>query len=387
MSIVYVIGAGASYGEKFSARDSRKPYSSTPPPITTGFFSKDLLNQLNQDIQAIEKEFKQLLNWTRLTCMKTGEQQFGEGEWETLNIEDVFTNLDIAREFESPEGRRGAQLLLVRNELLDYIRRIIGLCTTNSVGVYCYELVKNLRPDDSLITFNWDLLLDDCFLTQPRGLPQYENFLRKMGELDDDEAVWTSIPGDGILLKMHGSLNWFQCTNPICAGAARIIFRDNTESCLKWSVGSVRYLCQRCGSDSSPLIIPPVIGKRITEQETVKAVWGHARNVLENANVIVIVGFSVPPTDFYAAWLLRNAVISQNMTGYLSGREKTIIVVDPLNDTSNQKIPNDFKMRMSKIFPQGYNSDFTTFSQINDICKKAVECDPSERRELNPSIV
>lgn len=383
MSIVYILGAGASHGEALTAADRRHPHSIVPPPMTTGFFSKDLLDALNQDVNMVREEFDHLLRWIWRNCLTTHTRNFGEGEWKSLNIEDVFTRLEISREFESPVGLKGASLLVIRNELLSYIRRIIGSCTRNSQGAHSRSLFCGLRPDDSLFTFNWDLLLDDCFLGQPAALPQYYNFLDRMGALDEGDFVFRQNQGDGLFLKLHGSLNWFQCTNPICAVSGRVIFRSDTNSCLAWSLGRESYRCRRCGSDSVPLIIPPVLRKPITEQETVRAVWGLARTVSESADVIVIIGFSAAPTDFYASWLLRETVIDPTGIKEALSRNKTIIIVNPLNDSSRSE-HEDFKARMLKLFPSGYNSDFTRFDQVEQVCGYAKANDKSIKKERNP---
>jgi hypothetical protein len=383
MSIVYVLGAGASYGERFTPLDTKYPHSTVTPPITTGFFSQDLIGALKQDPNAIGEEFKELLTWITGTCLAPRNQHFGEGEWKSLNIEDVFTRLEICREFENPAGRTGASLLVIRNQLLDYIRRIIGLCTRNAFGAYSHMLVDNLRPDDSVLTFNWDLLLDDSFVSTSHRLPHYNNFLARMGAMDNQYFIphWT--PGSGLFLKLHGSLNWFQCTNSICAEAEKVIFRNDTSSCLDWSLGTEYYPCRRCGSDAAPLIIPPVLRKPITAQETVRAVWGLAGKIIQQADVIVIIGFSAAPTDFYASWLLSTVFLDPVGLRETLLKRKSVIVANPLND-ADQREAKDFKQRMLKLFPHSYNANFRTFSEIQEICHQARAFDHSEEIERNP---
>ena len=370
MAIVYVVGAGASYGEEFSAVEPRFPHSKVSPPITTGFFSQELLLALKQDIDVIKEEFRELFNWTMLSCLSTQERCFGEGEWKSLNIEDVFTRLEICREFESPMGRTGAALLVIRNQLLDYIRRIIGLCTRNARGRYYQTLIGNLRHDDSLITFNWDLLLDQCFFGTSNTLPHYNNFLERIDESDGSEFIFRLHPGGGLFLKLHGSLNWFQCTNRICSSAGKVIVQRDTKFCLACSLGTDRFTCRRCGSDSAPLIIPPVLRKTITQEETVRAAWGLAKAMLQRANVVVVIGFSAAPTDFYASWLLNTAVEDPMRLRETLLSRKSVIVANPLNDRAELGA-EDFERRMRKLFPHGYDARFKRFSEIEQICELA----------------
>jgi hypothetical protein len=100
--------------------------------------------------------------WSRLV-----EDRFGEGKWHTINLQEVFTALEVEPEFQNTEGDLGAHLLLARNELVRYIRRIIGFCTQGTFGNYYKALAETIHPNDSVITFNWDLLLDQEFLEHP----------------------------------------------------------------------------------------------------------------------------------------------------------------------------------------------------------------------------
>ena len=95
------------------------------------------------------------------------EDRFGEGKWHTINLQEVFTALEVEPDFKNTEGDLGAHLLLARNELVRYIRRIIGFCTQGTFGNYYKALAETIHPNDSVITFNWDLLLDQEFLEHP----------------------------------------------------------------------------------------------------------------------------------------------------------------------------------------------------------------------------
>lgn len=379
MSIVYVLGAGASYGENLQPINRGLPASRATPPITTGFFSNDLLAKLGYKPETLEKEFPNLLNWIRFMHLGNRQEPFGEGEWKSINIEDVFTWLEIRREFESLESSPGAKLLMWRAELISYIFRIIGLCTKNSFGEYSRVLGRELQADDSVITFNWDLLMDEYFLTQP-GLPQqYAKFKARFAErVTEDDFLRVYTQGSGLFLKLHGSLNWFQCTNARCAASKSVIFRNDIDNCLNWSMGINKFFeCQRCSSEAVPLIVPPILRKPITEQEMFRAAWGLARGVLASADVLVTIGFSVAPTDYYASWLLREAAADRfgDLRKIQGKRPMKAIIVNPLNDPAKDG-HRDFEARMKRLFTRGYDSQFRSFSQIAEICAyaKRQEC-------------
>jgi hypothetical protein len=116
--------------------------------------------------------------------------------------------------------------------------------------------------------------------------------------------------------------------------------------------------CQSCGSEMLPLLIPPLLYKPISDHGIIRSIWGLARQRLERATKVVVIGFSAAPTDFYAGWLLRSTL------GIRSDVE--VFVVNPDNDAA---LPTsaEFKRRMDGIFPKGFNSNFRTFSEIEDI--------------------
>jgi hypothetical protein len=373
MSIVYVLGAGASYGESLLPINPALNSSRATPPTTTGFSSRELLEKLGYAPEHIEKEFPNLMTWIRFMHLGNRREPLGDGEWKSINIEDVFTWLEIRREFESPESGSGAKLLGWRAELLSYIFRIIGLCTSNSFGEYSRALGKSLQANDSIITFNWDLLIDDCFLRHTGDLPHYTKFKAKFSEVSEDNFFHVVAEGSGLFLKLHGSLNWFQCTNPRCAVSRNLLFRDDIDRCLQWSIGiNKSYACDRCASEAMPLIVPPVLRKPITEQETIRAAWGLARSVLAAADVLVVIGFSVAPTDYYASWLLREAAADRlALLREVAGKPPLkVIIANPLNDPKKGG-HQDFEIRMKKLFPQGYDSRFRSFSEVAEICAHA----------------
>jgi hypothetical protein len=239
-------------------------------------------------------------------------------------------------------------------------------------------LVQSLRPDDSIVTFNWDLLLDECFLGQsfPNGPPvQYSNFRRRIDDIKEGELVLQNAPGMGLFLKLHGSLNWFQCSNERCSASRKLILRDDIDGCLDWTMGiNKSFLCMKCGSETLPLIVPPILRKQIVEHETTRAAWGLARRTLESANVLVTIGFSAAPTDYYSSWLFRGAAAGSNsgLRRALGLPPLRVIIVNPLNDPQSEG-HQDFKMRMQRLFPSGYSDEFKTFSEIAAFRQRALE--------------
>jgi hypothetical protein len=353
LSTVYIIGAGASYGESLVERyPEARPHR---PPLTTGFFDGTLLEELGYT-QA-QGDLKDVISYVQSTKLIT--DPFGAGRWKQLDLEEVFTALEVEREFNNPESDDGARLLILRNALVRYIRRVLGLCTRGARGEYYHLLTNRLAVNDSIVTFNWDLLMDQEFIKPAAGVyGQYGNFLHRIALSSADDILPPFIQGHGLFLKLHGSLNWFRCGNRKCPASATITFFKHPQICLDWSAGEENITCWQCASVMSPVIIPPLLRKPITEDPIILSAWGLARERLLDASKVVVVGFSAAPTDFYTSWLLRSTVgVRQNVD------------VEVINPCNGQTHPDhaEFKRRMDSIFLRGYGSGFHNFSQIGSI--------------------
>ncbi len=351
MNTVYIIGAGASHGESLVERyPEARPHR---PPLTNGFFDGALLHDLGyahaeQDLRDIIAHVQTTKLWTDV---------FGEGRWKTLDLEEVFTGLEVEREFHNPESDDGAHLLLLRNALVRYIRRVLGLCTRGARGQYYHLLAERLSVDDSIVTFNWDLLLDQEFIDQGKVRRQYGNFLHRV-PVSSEDVLSPVIQGEGLFLKLHGSLNWFRCGNSKCQASGTITVFVHPQLCLEWNSGDEKATCWQCGSVMNPVIIPPLLRKPITEDPVIRSAWGLAKDRLMDASRVVVIGFSAAPTDFYTSWLLRSTVGTR--------QDVEIEVINPCNEQDHGG-HKEFRTRMSSIFLRDYGSRFHEFSQIASV--------------------
>jgi hypothetical protein len=354
-SVVFVLGAGASAGESLKVLGGgASPVSSgdLTTPVTTGFFKRELYEAVGYRGEKAESDFPLAFSYIRTAHLLT--EAVGQGNWASLNLEELFTSIELDLEFQGAESDAGAKRLLIRNELVRYIGRVLALCTHHKYGENYRRLQSRLKGADSAITFNYDLLYDQEL---QRGHPEqrvavgpYGNFFARVFQqpfLPDSQKP-------EIFLKMHGSLNWFQCTNSRCPGNTKIHLEVDAQRVLDWASGATQARsCSRCGSEMIPLLIPPLLKKPISENWITRAVWGLAKETLARASKVVVVGFSAAETDFYARWLLRAAVGMR--------REVEVLVVDPNNDDPG------FKQRMNGIFPRGWIGRFRTFNEIDDI--------------------
>ena len=113
MSVVFVFGAGASYGESFRVLNNAQglpPTTFTPPPLATGFFRRDLYDSLRYLPADVERDYREALQHIRRVLAIN--DALGEGRWATLNLEEAFTTIELDREFQSSESDAGGRLIL-----------------------------------------------------------------------------------------------------------------------------------------------------------------------------------------------------------------------------------------------------------------------------------
>ena len=349
--VVFILGAGASAGDDLKPIDGSKKGNSASPPLIKGFFNKRFYEAAEYTAAAANADYELAFDFITRTLLIS--EPVGTGRWEKLDLEQVFTSIELDREFDGPESDAGAQSILTRNVLIRYIGRMLSLSTLNKYGKHTRELSSRIQDRDSVITFNYDLLFDQEL---QRGHPEkrvaeghYGNFFARVLR----QPFLPDAGNLGVFLKMHGSLNWFQCTNLKCPGNADVQFETDAQAVLKNQTNRSPSRCTRCGAELIPLLIPPLVRKPVNENWILRGVWGLARHTLEIASSVVLVGFSAAETDFYARWLLRSSV------GARSNVE--VYVVDPMNEE------RAFRERMDNIFLRGWSPKFREFSEIRKI--------------------
>jgi hypothetical protein len=382
MSVVFVLGAGASYGDSLEPLESlpHLPDSLTAlrprgaqPPLVTGFFGKSLYETIGYDARSAEADFKPVFDYARRT--QAISDSVGEGKWEKLDLEDLFTSIEVQREFSVPESDESASLLLLRNNLTRYVQRILGTCRRDTFGKFSRLLVSSLTMEGSVITFNYDLLLDQEFYRREHSgngeFEQYDNFENMVLH---GNATGLSGPSgaEGLFLKLHGSLNWSRCTDIRCPRSSMLVIDHEVQPILDVRTGIGEKRCVSCDGVLVPLLIPPLLHKPITENPAIRAAWGLAQRRLAQASSVVVIGYSAPPTDFYTRWLLRSSVGSRNNV--------KIVVVNPAN-----KANAEFDTRMNSIFLLGYEDRFTQLAELEQILDSVGLHPPDSQRRSLPN--
>ncbi len=285
---VYVLGAGFSKGIGL--------------PISNEFLtgeSFDFLKEKLKDNTSFVKKIENLQSYV--------DFRFDNNYCEN-NIESVLNHVATAKylEMESMTESGSYSADEIFDDLLWYVARLIKekFPTVNIIPIEYTNFLNHIYENkDSIITFNYDLLLESLLMSIGH------DYRYGIDEKKDNEQL---------VLKLHGSLNWGNCEK--CGSVE--VYGDLTftkESPVP---------CPICKNDIvSPLLVPPVIYKDsyYNEQPLVRSSWSLANEQLSQAKKIVFIGFSMAQ-DAYVAELFK---LSLNMN---SNENLKCVVVNPLCD-------------------------------------------------------
>ena len=174
------------------------------------------------------------------------------------------------------------------------------------------NVLENLTRGDAVVTFNYDLVIEESFdkVNHKQWNPRYgygksvtianfkkdwaRRWIKALTRLNKGERKRYSFPQcNVVLLKLHGSLNW-----RVHKQSKRIDLIDNP------------FLVETRKGEPRPenvSIIPPGILKDITDKPY-SQLWQEARRYLDNCRELIIVGYSLPETDFLAHSLFNEVV-------------------------------------------------------------------------------
>lgn len=175
------------------------------------------------------------------------------------------------------------------------------------------EFVKNvLKPGDAIIGFNYDCVLDDSLKREGhrKWNPRYGyGFnLGPRGKRLQGDGYWSpSKPASQTntvkFLKLHGSLN-FQVTEG--AGGPSVYLKKLPYTKRK---GNMRFT-----------IIPPEWHKNY-DSGVFLNLWKNAATAINKTQHLVLIGYSLPPTDLHSTALFRTAIRKNSL--------KSLVVVNP----------------------------------------------------------
>ena len=288
MKTVYFLGAGASAGSEFRL------------PTMRDFFQ----NFHSQDYPDLAHFFN---------------DKFPNGHAASLNLEDVITHLELNLEgFGARWKPAGSDLFQARNDCLKYIQRQLDHIPPVIPGGFKRHseifraILGHSQKEDTFITLNYDLIFDYSIHGFRNDKNNFfgEQFTKRLehiiarpllevGHLDRITPVgkW-----EGFFLKLHGSLGWSYCPQESCINHQQ--FYPDPPFGGEEEVGSDAP-CRICGSVLVSVIIPPALGKSFEKYPKMGILWNIAYREIRKADKLVFIGMSLPESDYYLRWLLR----------------------------------------------------------------------------------
>jgi NAD-dependent SIR2 family protein deacetylase len=274
-NIVYVLGAGASFDAGGPlTRDFFSSSSERSRTVHQRYFEKD------RKFQSLATIFR---NWAAYEQDANVERFFKRIEFQTL----------INKKFLDPVTSSAVNPEVVHEWLVWYIAAYVtrSVETQHDCPSYYEDFVKGLKKwgtHPAVLTFNYDLVIDDIMIQEFRHLDY------SLGDIRGMKEVSKGVP----LIKLHGSLNWLMC--PDCGrievSDAPLAHHYKREACVK-----------SCGGYLERLIVPPNPTKSQYIQN-IYDLWRKADVLLSKADKIVIIGYSLPEIDTDARELLSDPV-------------------------------------------------------------------------------
>lgn len=367
--VVIVYGSGASYDSGFNIGYPGKSGGVCyyPPPTDQGFFKHDgvkLVYENEEDYFAIKKFREWLLPlkddisleelWTAvdlnhkhvvlntygwekeneqydILCLNHNKSSYPFSDVISTTLVSGEAGNFIVEEMD-PSYNRFKFLGDCGRDLKRLIDRTLSELNLADQHESNYEklhkaILKDGHTIAGYVTFNYDLTLEEA-------LKRFNKKARYLGVNDDVNNSYfiNSFSSESLVLKLHGSLSWkieSRCHDiEFSGGAIGPKYPDN-------SISANGFI--------EPAIVPPTIFKQEINDDTRSGdpltrllinQWRGAIRLLEEADKIIIVGYSFPMTDFHSHRIFqipsmtrRNKKIDQKVLvclGHELGKDKEL---------------------------------------------------------------
>jgi len=307
---LFVFGAGATRGCSFV--DSRR--FPCIPPLDRDFFTqlqrvanpkhKELVSDVMQDVVEL----------FGVNFEATMEAVFTTLEHTIRMLKTTGENRDFkASELTKKRDRLKQAIAVVLEESLTKNREGTSSVDPKACEHHKKFVTKILQPRDAIITFNYDCVIDFSLKTwgsyKWNAHYGYGFNLGPGGRNVVGHDFWqprepSPKPETAMLYKLHGSLH-FDIKGDDDSPHVKLKQRPYT----KQAGGGLRFT-----------IIPPEWHKEF-DKGAFGPLWAKASEAINRADHIVLIGYSLPPTDLHSTALFRTSVRKAGL--------KSLIVVNP----------------------------------------------------------
>lgn len=214
-----------------------------------------------------------------------------------------------------------------------------GLCSN-----YSRFLENKVRADDTVITFNYDFLLDRVLEEKAALRPD-----ERLGPLP---TLFDAPGGAAHLLKLHGSVLWWVERNKEQqrqyyqgdgnAGDIRCMTSSEALASIS-SVEGCSWLPAHRPPDKyvEPLIVPPTIAKEEhLARPEISQLWRQAERELSTTDKVYVIGYSFPRTDTHVTNRIEAAARSRPSGDY---KEVSVKIVSKSRRDDLQRLREDIQ--------------------------------------------
>ncbi|MFN7919294.1 MAG: hypothetical protein U0Q16_04310 [Bryobacteraceae bacterium] len=252
----------------------------------------------------------------------------------------LLSLIDTAIDRGQPLGGRSPEQLREVRGAIEYLmfavlqEHLRGLPANNSYGRFLVALARRFDIAPRVITLNYDLIADGVLFDMAVQASK-RGGLHRLPDYDCEIATeaYAKRPHDyGLLLKLHGSLNWLYCPDcqrldiGLSAEGSRLQTRKVLDDLYREVNLHDRYSCRgapcvRCGTDVRPVLITPTHRKDYRNPHIAR-VWYRAEQVLREATDVFLIGYSLPADDVEVIYLLKRGLAG-------SKAKITVVQYDP----------------------------------------------------------
>lgn len=251
--------------------------------------SKEILSKIFSQ-HSLQVEVAQLETW--LNRYLFHNQPTGCRE---ADFEEVISRLELFEHYSKPNSPQRRELEAKVGLLLnEFISLLQPELLQNNLSCY-NSFIGKLFPEDIILTFNYDLVVEKALERQHFG---FDYLLSPTSYDDVQNNSQTSLLSIIPVIKLHGSINLFFCTR--CNHIQQVYYENERN-----------LVCSNCALNSMPderailhpFLIAPTLFKSYSLPD-LRRLWHSAFKYLSRANILIVIGYSLPSADILAAQLL-----------------------------------------------------------------------------------
>jgi len=205
--------------------------------------------------------------------------------------------------------------------LQDTLQVLFGLLSSKmlpakpNAGHKAIAQYAKAHTKSQIVTTNYDCCMDLALGEEPKDFDYGMEFANAQRTRIADKPTTR-------LIKLHGSLNWFYCET--CQDVQLTNIKKTVESFLNDEVPyPVIAVCRSCHGQRRGLLVPP-LAMKFDMAPPLTGLLRDAHNAFQNADLIVVVGFSFSEADLYISRMLSKSM--QTSEG------QKLVVIDPNRD-------------------------------------------------------